>query len=108
MVKTIKKEELKRKIDNNKKFVLLDVRSEKSYRKGHIKNAISLQVGEIERAGQDFKKDEEIIVYCSSFSCMKSLRAARILEEMGFNDVTDCEGGFRDWVSAGYPIETFG
>ena len=108
MVKTIKKEELKRKIDNNEKFVLLDVRSEKSYRKGHIKNAISIQVGEIDRAEQEFKKDDEIIVYCNSFSCMKSLRTARILEEMEFNDVTDYEGGFRDRISAGYPIEPYG
>lgn len=105
MVKTISREELKRKIDNNEKFVLLDVRLEKTYYRGHIKNAISLQLGKIGRAEQEFKKDEEIIVYCSSFSCMKSLKAARILEEMGFKDVTEYEGGFRDWFSAGYPME---
>ena len=105
MVKTISREELKRKIDNDEKFVLLDIRSEKAYRKRHIKGAMSLHVRKLWRAEQEFEKDEEIIVYCASFSCMKSLRAAKMLEEMRFKNVTDYEGGLRDWISAGYPIE---
>ena len=105
MVKTVSREELIRKIDNDEKFVLLDIRSEKAYRKRHIKGAISLHVRKIWRAEQEFEKDKEIIVYCASFSCMKSLKAAKILEEMGFKNVTDYEGGLRDWISAEYPIE---
>ena len=105
MVKTISREELKSKIENNEKFILLDIRSEKAYYKRHIKGAISLNIKKIWRVEQEFEKDEEIIVYCASFSCLKSLRAASILEEMGFKNVTNFEGGLREWISAGYPIE---
>jgi len=105
MVKTISREDLKRKIDNCEKFVLLDIRSENAYCKRHIKGAISLNIRKIWRAEQEFEKEEEIIVYCASFSCVKSLRAASMLEEMGFKNVTDYEGGLREWISAEYPIE---
>ena len=105
MVKTISREELKRKIENNEKFILLDIRSEKAFCKRHIKGAISLNIRKIWRAEQEFEKDEEIIVYCASFSCIKSLRVANMLEEMGFKNVKDYEGGLREWISAGYPIE---
>jgi len=66
-VKTIGREDLKEKIDRGDDFVLLEVLSEQSYRRGHLPGAIRFQ-------GRDTipdllpHKTTEVVAYCSSFS----------------------------------------
>jgi rhodanese-related sulfurtransferase len=53
---------------------------------------------------EDLRKDYEIIVYCADEDCTASEKAARFLDEQGF-DVRDYEGGIQDWAENGYPVE---
>ncbi len=86
--------------------LLVDVRDRNDYEKEHIKGAISIPIGELSmRSKECFGQDHEIIVYCGSFDCPASVKAANMLEKMGFSKVVDYEGGLDDWKIAGFLTE---
>lgn len=104
-MKTIKKEELKEKLDN-KEAVLIEVLEEKSYKKEHIAGAINIPLREIgTEAKKRFNKDETLVVYCSDYDCTASPTAAEKLTDLGFKEVYDYEGGKKEWKEAGLAME---
>ena len=80
-------------------------RAYESYENIRIKGSVSIPRSELE-AGRwkELDKGEEIVVHCSSYSCQASRKAARFLEEKGFN-VRAYEGGLKEWAEAGLPME---
>ena len=68
--------------DNN--VTLLDVRTIKEYKSGHIRGAKLIPLGKLEANLDKLKADRnrKIIVYCRSGS--RSVAASRILEKHGF------------------------
>ena len=99
-------EAVKEKLDRGETFYLVDVREESEWDKGHIKNAIYIGKGVIER---DIEKkinntDSEIILYCGGG--FRSALAADSLQKMGYTNVYSMDGGYSGWVKAGYPFET--
>ena len=66
-MKTISREDLKAKIDRGDDFVLLEVLSEESYKRGHLPGAIRFPGGaNVPTFLPD--KTTEIVAYCSSFT----------------------------------------
>ena len=106
-MKTITAEELKKKIDANEDFILVDVLSNESYEGKHLPKAINIPVGELkERAPNELQdKSKEIVVYCGSTQCHASPKAAKKLEELGYTNVADFESGLAGWQEAGYSFE---
>ena len=76
-----------------------------SYENIRIRGSVSIPRSELE-AGRWKELDvhKEIVVHCSSFTCQASRKAARFLEEKGFN-VEAYEGGLKDWAEANLPME---
>ncbi|MFP4024049.1 MAG: rhodanese-like domain-containing protein [Thiohalospira sp.] len=104
-MKTIKRDELKEKLDNNE-VKLVEVLSEEDYNKEHIKGAINIPLERIGTEAKDkFDKDDQIVVYCSNFDCSASPAAAKKLDNLGFKNVFDYQGGKKDWKDAGLPME---
>jgi rhodanese-related sulfurtransferase len=97
--KDLSLDELCARITSNPKLVLLDVRSPQEFNGsngdtyGHFKNAININIGDLERRLKELEKfkDEEVIVYCSHSH--RSPRAAYILSSKGFNNVSNMSGG---------------
>lgn len=81
---------------DNPHSIILDVRTLEEFNEGHIPNAISLPVDEIENAIIHMIPDrgEIILVYCRTG--IRSANAAVILVEMGYHNVFDF-GGIVDW-----------
>jgi rhodanese-related sulfurtransferase len=106
-MKTIAAEDLKKKLDANEDFILVDVLSKESFEGKHIPKSISIPVDQIEeKASSDLPdKDKEIIVYCASTDCHASPTAAKKLEELGYTNVTDFESGLAGWQDAGFEFE---
>ncbi len=106
-MRTMKRDELRTRMQVSPgRTILLDVRDRPDYESEHIKGAISVPMTELSmRAKTCFSKDEEIIVYCTSFGCNASTRAARILEKMGYINAVDYKGGLNDWKTAGFMTE---
>jgi rhodanese-related sulfurtransferase len=103
MPKFIDREDLKKKIDSGDDFVLIEVLGRKEFERRHIKGAINLPLMEIgHMAKERFDPETEIVVYCADADCQASPKAAKKLENLGFRNVYDYEGGKKDWVEAGY------
>ncbi|MFO7852139.1 MAG: rhodanese-like domain-containing protein [Bacteroidota bacterium] len=104
-MKTITKEELKKRLENDD-IILIDVLSEEEYKDSHIKGAVNIPLKMIgTKAEEKYDKDDEIVVYCSDADCNASPTAAKKLEDLGFKNVYDFEGGKKEWREAGYPME---
>jgi rhodanese-related sulfurtransferase len=99
--KNIEIEEMCKRIQDNPKIVLLDVRSPGEFSGsnkdmptfGHFKNAININVGELEKRVSELSKykDSEVIVYCSHSH--RSPRASYLLSTQGFTNVKNMVGG---------------
>jgi rhodanese-related sulfurtransferase len=106
MYKSNTREELKKKLDARENIKLINVLGRSSFDAVHIPGSINIPVDELsKRAEQELKKEEEIVVYCSSFTCQASPAAAKKLDKMGYTRVYHFKGGIADWKEAGYPLE---
>jgi len=107
MSKTIAREELKKLLDSSDKTVkILDVLSEDHFARGHIKGAISLPFGKIDKyAHRILDPNDKIIVYCANTQCQASPAAAEKLMAMGFGNVYDYAEGLHGYKEAGFPVE---
>ncbi len=96
-MKTITVSDLKEKLVQNPDAILLDVREPNEREEFNIGGnfiplgqIMNFQVDEIEEY-----KNEEIICYCRSG--MRSMKAALMLETMGFKNTINLEGGMMAW-----------
>lgn len=107
--KIIKKEELKKWIDEKKDFVLIDVLAQGSYEGRHLPSAKHASVRETDflKKVETFvpSKETVVVVYCASFACQLSPLAASKLSDAGYTNVYDFKGGLADWQDAKYPFE---
>ena len=91
---------------NNEKFKLVEVLSEESYNEGHIPGAINIPLSKIGSLVTKYlKKKDTIVVYCGSYSCPKSTKAAIKLLELGYENTLDFKAGKRGWVHSGLELE---
>lgn len=79
---------------NNKKAVLLDVRTPEEYNTQHIGDSINIPIQSLENIVTELSNLSTIYVYCHSGA--RSKRAAEKLRRMGYTDVTDI-GGIIDY-----------
>lgn len=89
--------DLKEKINNGEKIVLLDVREPAEHAEFNI-GGILLPLGSIlsfQTDPIDHLKNEEVICYCRSGK--RSMQACMMLETMGFSHVSNLEGGMLAW-----------
>ncbi|MDF1546222.1 MAG: rhodanese-like domain-containing protein [Bacteroidales bacterium] len=105
-MKSISIEELKNKLTTEKELILVDVLEETDFKKSHIKGAVNIPLKRIAtEAKKRFDKEDLIVVYCSNYNCSASPTAAKKLENIGFKNVYDYEGGKKEWENAGLPME---
>ncbi len=98
-------DELKKKAEEPAGAVLIDVRTPEEVKAEHIKGARNIDVN-----ARNFKKqvkglDKSVTYYLYCGTGVRSARAARIMQDMGFDSVYSVKGGIKAWKSAGYPTE---
>jgi rhodanese-related sulfurtransferase len=81
----------------------LDVRTPEEFQAGHIPGATLIPLSELAARANELPQDEPILIYCRSGN--RSLQALNLLENAGFQGLTSMDGGFSQWVAAGYPAE---
>jgi rhodanese-related sulfurtransferase len=104
--KRIKEEDVlttKKKLDAGEKMILVDVREESEWARGHIPNAVHLGKGIIERDIEKAipEKGATVVLYCGGG--FRSALAAENLQKMGYTNVISMDGGWREWTQAGFP-----
>lgn len=98
-------EKVKSRLDRGDDFLLIDIREDHEWEKGHIVRAIHLGKGIIERDIEKLVpfKDREIILYCGGG--YRTALTADNLQKMGYTNVVSMDGGWRRWNDLGYPTE---
>jgi phage shock protein E len=93
-----------RKVDTNK-VVVLDVRTKKEYREGHIPGSVLIDFNseEFEKEIAKLDKDKTYLVHCAAGG--RSTRACKKMEQLGFKKLFNLEGGMGAWEKAGKPVE---
>jgi rhodanese-related sulfurtransferase len=98
-------EELAAMLEENREMKLVDVRTEAEYEAGHLQGAVWIPRGKLEfvaAGGEVVDVEDEIVIYCKQDG--RASLAAATLKRLGFEKVRYVEGGFKEWVEAGYSI----
>jgi rhodanese-related sulfurtransferase len=96
-MKSITVEELKARMDSGEKINLIDVREPHEYEEANLGGRLfplgkiqTMQVEDLEDL-----KDEEVIIHCRSGK--RSAMACQVLDQMGFTNTYNVEGGILAW-----------
>ena len=97
-------DEIKQKLDDGEKFLLVDVREESEFAKDHLPGAIHLGRGVSERDIETRVPDTNtpMVLYCGGG--FRSALAADNLQKMGYTNVISMDGGVREWREKKYPM----
>ena len=90
---------------SEKKAVLVDVREKGEWKQGHIEGAKLLPLSELEEAksGESLKRQlpQDKIIYVHCYSGVRSLAAAEILSQHGF-ETRPLKPGYKELLKAGF------
>ena len=89
-------EELKARIDQNDKFVLLDVREPYEWDIARIPGAKLIPLGELSSRMSELDTADEIIIHCKVGG--RSATAVRHLQKAGFSKLLNVAGGILAWA----------
>ena len=98
-------EQARERLAKNPKAVLLDVREDSEWEKGHAREAQHLGKGVLERDIEKMFPDTntEIIMYCGGG--YRSALTAEVAQRMGYKNVLSLIGGYKGLVQAQWPME---
>ena len=74
------------------KKVIFDVRKKSEFDAEHVVDAINVPLNQINQHLAEFPKDKSFVIYCAGG--YRSMVAASILKQRGWNDFVDVIGGF--------------
>ncbi|WP_271716049.1 rhodanese-like domain-containing protein [Anaeromicropila herbilytica] len=76
---------------NNVNAIIIDLRDYSEYKKGHVPNAVNIELENLSRYRRKLDKYKDIVLYCDRGSI--SLLASRELSKLGYH-VINVAGGF--------------
>ncbi len=94
---TINVHALKRKMENNGTFAIIDVREEFEYDIARIEGSKLIPLAELPAHFGELPADKEIILVCKSGT--RSAHAAELLRAAGFTQSYSLEGGIDAWAN---------
>ena len=86
------------------KVVLLDVRPDVEYQAGHLPQAVSIPLDELERRLNELPYRRTLVVYCRGPYCVLADEALALLSKRG-RKVARLEEGVAEWQQAGLALE---
>ena len=87
--------ELKTKMDNKEPLTLIDVREPYEYEIARIDGSRLIPLGELETRLSDLPRTGPLVLQCHSGG--RSEHAVRVLQEAGFENAVNLEGGIEAW-----------
>jgi rhodanese-related sulfurtransferase len=104
-VKEIDIEGYKKIVSSGEQHVLVDTREESEWTAGHVKGAVHLGKGIIERDIETKAPDKatKLVLYCGGG--FRSALVADNLQKMGYTQAISLDGGWRALKESGLPLE---
>lgn len=89
---------------NHEHGLVLDVRAQEAFIKGHIVGAINIPGQDLQQEVKKLQRyiEKPVIVTCSTGRDAKKI--AGLLENKGFKQVVQMSGGIENWIAAGLPL----
>lgn len=99
-IQTVSPEQFSQKIKEDYSQ-LIDVRTPKEFKEGHIQNAVNIHLydQDFEQRINKLDKEKPVYVYCRAGG--RSTDAAATLKAQGFKLIIGLEGGTEAWTEAG-------
>jgi rhodanese-related sulfurtransferase/DNA-binding transcriptional ArsR family regulator len=86
------------------RVILLDVRPPEEYRAGHLPQARSIPVSELETRLAEVPREQEVVAYCRGPYCVFADEAVAILQTHGYQ-ARRLAIGLPEWRTLGFPVE---
>lgn len=105
-IKIIGGQELKKWMDEKKKYVLIDNRNKEQFDKEHINGAVLITVDELiqnPKLSDKLDKNTPLVLYCNGVKCWRSPAAALLYQSLGFKEVYWFRNGLPEWIKLDYP-----
>ena len=90
---------------NRQDALVIDVREDAEYAKGHIVGARHIPLAQLEARAKELQKfkSKPVITCCETGN--RSSAAIATLKKLGFENVYNLAGGYAGWQQAGLPVE---
>jgi rhodanese-related sulfurtransferase len=89
------------KLYADSKPLTIDIRKKSEFDSEHVINAINIPLNEINKHLSAFPKDKPFVLYCAGG--YRSMIAASILKQRGWDNFKDVVGGFAEMAKTGIP-----
>jgi rhodanese-related sulfurtransferase len=99
----VKRDELVRRVRSGA-VTVLDVRPQEEYLAGHIPQALSVPLDELDRRLSELPKGRPIVAYCRGPYCVLAVEAVRRLRAKGYRAMR-LDMGVVDWRARGFRVE---
>lgn len=83
--------------------LVVDVREPAEYVLGHVPHAVLMPLGSVPTRHSELPRGRPVYLVCAVGA--RSMQAAIYLSRLGY-DARNVAGGTRDWIIAGFPVET--
>lgn len=104
-VSSITAEEVKRALENKADVIVVDVRTQEEYSKGHINGSILLPVDSVQEKIVSVIPDKNKIAYVYCRSGARSKMAVQAMKKMDYTNTYHMQGGFLVWEQLGFPVK---
>tara|TARA_B100000809_G_scaffold125132_1_gene123397 strand:+ start:577 stop:969 length:393 start_codon:yes stop_codon:yes gene_type:complete len=95
----------KEKIEAEKgDFQVIDIRTSKEFKKGHLENAININFYNKKFNDQLSKLDKEKTTYVYCHSAGRSARSMATFKLLNFKQVYDMDKGYTGWIKENYKV----
>lgn len=81
---------------------VVDVRNESEWSAGHLPGVANIPLGALGARAGELPRNGTIALHCQGGT--RSVIAASLLEQRGFDRVVDLRGGYAAWAAAGLPV----
>jgi rhodanese-related sulfurtransferase len=88
---------------NDARALLIDVREDWEYSKGHARGARNIPLSQLQQRSAEVPRDRDILLICQSGH--RSMQAAKVLQQQGWEMITNVTGGTSVWKMQGLPME---
>jgi len=102
-VHKINSADLQKLIENGDDIQIVDLRKPEDFAKGHVKNAINIPFGEVNKNFGKFATNKPVFVYC--YTGQTAGQTVAVLNVLGI-DARSVHAGFDlGWTAEGFPVE---